>query len=452
MERTPLWSRLAREGHDPQDEDLRTRLLAGLGLVAALIVGVCGWAGSAEISSAVIAPGRVVMESSLKKVQHPTGGVVGEIRVKSGDKVTAGDVLMRLDDTQTRANLRIVLSQVLELNGRKVRLLAERDGSQDLDFADSFTNLIAAAGTENAALDIERVKAGEERLFRARRKSAASRKSQLKARIGQLQSEIVGLRKQERAKGREFELVTREMERLRVLDGKKLLPATRILAMERDVTRIEGEHGALLAQIARVGGQISETELQILEVEETQKSDAQRELREVEARLSELTERRIAAEDVLRRVEIRAPRTGMIHELAVHTVGGVIAPGDTLMSIVPDEDRKTIEVRLSPTDIDQVTIGQAALLRFPAFNQRTTPEIKGKIARLASDVTTDPNTGLSYYTARVSVADEEMSKLGKLTLVAGMPVESMIVTGARTALSYMTKPVTDHLARTFREE
>lgn len=452
MDRSLFFGRAAGEVRDPQDEDLRQRLMAGLGLVGAMVIGVWGWAGSAEISSAVIAPGRVVVDGSLKKIQHPTGGVVGDIRVKSGDTVAAGDVLMRLDDTQTRANLKIVLAQLLELSGRRVRLLAERDGADSLQFPDDFGNFHLAVNLAVPALDVNRVRTGEERLFEARRTSATSRKAQLKSRITQLQSEISGLEKQERAKAREFDLVSRELARLRLLDDKKLLPATRLLAMERDVTRIEGEHGALISQIARVGGQVSETELQILEIEETLKSDAQKELREVEARLGELMERRVAAEDVLRRVEIRAPRAGIVHELAVHTVGGVIAPGDTIMSIVPQEDRKTIEVRLSPTDIDQVSVGQSALLRFPAFNQRTTPEIEGKIARLAADVTTDANTGLAYYTARVSVSDEELSKLGKLTLVAGMPVESMIETGARTALSYMTKPVTDHLARTFRED
>ena len=432
---------------DPQDQDLRRRLLTGLALVAALIFGIGGWAGQAEISSAVIAPGKVVVETSVKKIQHPTGGVVGEIAVKSGDTVAAGDLLLRLDDTQTRATLGVILAQITELIGRKARLEAERDAAAAPMFPE---NVDWAGRLDDRA--VARVRQGEERLFKARQVSAEARKSQLRSRIGQLKNEIAGLEKQEKAKAREFELVSEELSRLRVLDGKRLLPATRILAMERDVTRIEGEHGALIAQIARVGGQVSEIELQILEIEESMKAEAQKELREVEARLAELAERRIAAEDILRRVEIRSPRAGIVHELAVHTLGGVVGPGETLMSIVPEEDRKTVEVHLSPNDIDQVTVGQPALLRFPAFNQRTTPEISGKIARLAADITTDPATGAACYTARVSITEEELAKLGKLALVPGMPVESMIRTGERTALSYMTKPLTDQFARTFKEE
>ncbi len=432
---------------DAAEFDLKKRLLVGIGLVGAVVLGIGGWAGTAPITGAVIAAGQVVVETNVKKVQHPTGGVVGEIRVKGGDIVQAGDILLRLDDTQTRASLGVVVSQLVELTGRRARLEAERDGAEAIIFPAGF-----GAMSPMDVRDERHIMKGERRLFEQRRSFANGRKAQLRSRVGQLRSEIAGLEQQERSKAREMELVKEEIKRLKVLEKKKLLPATRMLAMERDQTRIEGEHGALIANIARVEGQITETELQILEIDESTQTEAQKELRDVEARLAELHERRIAAEDMLRRVELRAPRGGVVHELAIHTVGGVVAPGDTVMSIVPEEDNKTIEVRLMPTDIDQVTIGQAAVLRFPAFNQRTTPEINGKIARLAADVSTDPKTGIAYYTARVSVTEEEVAKLGKVALVPGMPVESLIQTSERTALSYLAKPFADHLSRTFKEE
>jgi HlyD family secretion protein len=427
--------------------DLKKRLLVGVGLVLAVVLGVGGWAGTAPLTGAVIAPGQVIVDSNLKKIQHPTGGVVGEIRVKGGDYVEAGTVLLRLDDTQTRANLGIIVSQIVELMGRRARLEAERDGAHDVVFPIGF-----GAISPMDVRDERHVIAGERRLFEARSRSAEGRKAQLRSRIGQLDSEIAGLKKQEKAKSRELSLVKDEINRLAILHKKQLLPATRMLAMERDATRIEGEHGALLAQIARAEGQITEIELQILEIDETIRTEAQKELRDLESRLAELNERRIAAEDMLRRVELKAPQSGVVHELAVHTVGGVIAPGDTVMSIVPKDDQKTIEVRLMPTDIDQVTIGQPAVLRFPAFNQRTTPEVNGKIARLAADVSMDPKSGISYYTARVSIAEDEIAKLGDMTLMPGMPVESLIKTSERTALSYLAKPFADHLSRTFKEE
>ena len=363
--------------------------------------------------------------------------------MKNGDIVAAGDLLLRLDDTQTKANLGIVMTQLTELLGRNARLAAERDGVSEIAFPDGF---------EQLGSDARRVAAGERRLFTVKQKAADGKRAQLRARIGQYHSEIAGLVKQEKAKNKEFKLVNEEMDRLQILFAKKLVPQTRILAMERDATRIEGEQGALQAQIARTEGQISETELQILEIDETTVADSQKEFREIEARISELQERRVAAEDTLKRVEMRAPRSGIVHELTAHTIGGVVSPGDTVMSLVPTDDKSSIEVRLLPTDIDQISIGQKAHLRFPAFNQRNTPELNGNISRVAAEVTRDQQTGASYYSARISVADDELVKLGGKHLVPGMPVESFIQTSERTALSYLAKPFSDQVARAFREE
>jgi membrane fusion protein, type I secretion system len=427
---------------DTSDRDFQRRVVLGLGLVVLLFFGFGGWAASSQLSGAVIAPGRVVVDSSVKKIQHLTGGIVKEIRVKNGDRVEAGDILLRLDDTQTRATLGIVQSQLDELIARKARLAAERDGVTDIEFPQGFEALSA----EN-----RQIAGGERRLFNAKIKTADLKKAQLRERIGQYNNEIDGLVKQEKSKSQESSLVAEERMRLEDLYKKDLLPVTRVLAIRRDGVRIEGEDGALLAQIARLRGQIYEVELKIVEIGETITLDAQNEYRDVEGRIAELNERRIAAEDLLKRVDIRAPRAGLVHELAVHTVGGVIGPGEVIMGIIPMEENRTVEVHVAPTDIDHVTPDQTVLLRFPAFNQRTTPEITGNIARIAAEVSHDTESGATYYTARVELPNAELAKLGDLKLVAGMPVEAYIQTGTRSALSYLAKPVTDQITRAFKE-
>jgi HlyD family secretion protein len=230
------------------------------------------------------------------------------------------------------------------------------------------------------------------------------------------------------------------------------VPITRVLSLRRDAARIIGERDALIANIARSAGRISEIELQLLQIDEKVRAEAQREIRDIEARVAELNEQKVAAEDLLRRVELRAPQSGIVHDLAVHTIGGVIGAGETIMSIVPVEDALTVEVRLVPTDIDQVTVGQKTLLRFPAFNQRTTPELFGSVSRVAADLSTDPKTGTSFYIARVRIDPAELHKLNHVKLMPGMPVESFIQTSERTALSYLTKPIADQMARAFKEE
>ena len=425
------------------DTAFRWRAMLGLSLIAFLGFGIVGWASTSSLSGAVIAAGQIVVDSSVKKIQHPTGGVIEAINVKAGDRVAAGDLLVHLDDTQTRASLEIVRTELTELFGRKSRLAAERDGATEISFPTNF---------ERSHPEAVRIMTGEQRLFAARLQSKAEQKGQLKERIGQFQSEIIGLTKQDEAKTEELHLVRDELGRVMDLYKRNLLPITRLLQIQRDAARIEGEHGSLLSEIARAKGQVSETELRIIELESTRQADAQKELREIEERVGELTQREVAARDTLQRVDIKAPISGTVNELAIHTIGGVIAPGETIMSIVPMEDEKVIEVRLAPTDIDQVSVGQKAILRFLAFNQRTTPELKGTVSVLASDVMKDTQTGASYYTARLHVDEADQAKFTAMKLVAGMPVEGFIETTERTALSYLVKPFSDQLARAFREE
>jgi HlyD family secretion protein len=386
----------------------------------------------------VIASGIVVVESNIKKVQHPSGGIVAEIPVKNGDRVVAGDIVLRLDDTQARANLGIVISQLVQLSGRKARLEAERDQADAIRFPADF---LAAEGVAIIA-------EGERRLFELRRVSKQGQVAQLNERIGQLRQEIKGLTMQREGKSREIDLMVEDVAIVEALFKRQLVDIKRLLPARRDLARLTGEAGGLEAQIAKAKGQISEVELQIIGLDQTMQSEATKELREIEGRMAELGERRIAAQDQLMRIVLRAPQTGIVHDLAVHTVGGVIGPGEIVMTIVPSHDELSIEVRIATSDIDQVHVGQGASLRFPALNQRITPEVKGTVTRVGADLTREAQSNTVFYVARIRPDESERESL---KLLPGMPVEAFIATGERTALSYLVKPVADQFVRAFRE-
>jgi HlyD family secretion protein len=415
----------------------------GLGLIVLIAGGLGAWATYAPLSGAVIASGAVVVDSNVKKVQHPTGGVVGKIFVRNGDWVHAGDTLMHLDDTQTRANLGVVVSQLVQLRGRKARLEAERDGREFVTYPSDFE----ASDPEAPA-----IAAGESSLFAARKALKNSQVSQLRERVGQFRQEIIGLTAQRDAKKIEIDLMKEELEKLVELRRKELIPQPRVLAAQRDLTKLQGEWGSLEAQIARALGSISEISLQIIAVDQTVQTDASKEIRDIEAKLAELVERRTAAQDQLARIDIRSPQTGAVHELSVHTVGGVISAGEQIMLIVPTQESLAIEVRVSPIDIDQIMLGQKATLRFTAFNQRTTPEFSAEVARVGADITKEPQTNSFYYLVRLKISETDVDKLRKIRLVPGMPVESFIETHDRTMASYLLKPLMDQVARAFKED
>lgn len=427
---------------DKNEQQLRRRALTGCVIVGLLVLGGGGWAATAKLASAVIAPGTVVVDSNSKKVQHPTGGIVGEIKVKNGDKVEPGQLLVRLDDTQVKATLGVVLSQLVQFRGRQARLEAERDARPAIKFPDGF---------EQESTQARDVAYGERRLFEARRRSSAGQKEQLTEKIRQTNEEITGLEAQLSAKKKEAGFATRELGRVDGLFQKNLVNETRHLAMLRDVTRIEGEVGALISSIARAKAQISQTELQIIQIDQDVRTESQKELREVEARIAELSERRVAAEDQLRRIEIMAPIGGVVHELAVHTVGGVVQSGETMMMIVPVTEALTIEARIPPQERDQVGIGMPARLRFSAFNQRTTPEVGGTVTGISADLSKEQATGATYYVVRIRMSEIAKEQLSGLSVVPGMPVEAFIEGGERTAMTYITKPFTDNLRRIFTE-
>jgi membrane fusion protein, type I secretion system len=429
-----------------RDEDIsiRRHLLGGVVIALVLTVGVGGWATTTKLSGAVIAPGSVVVDSNVKKVQHLTGGIVGELLVRDGQRVRTGEIVLRLDETVTRANLAIVTKGLDEMNARRSRLAAERDGAEELTFPAA---LLARANEPDvtAAIDSER------KLFELRRRARLGQKSQLRERIAQLDEEIRGYTALQEAKAEEIELIQRELEGVRVLWNKNLVQINRLISLEREGARLKGERAQSVAAVAQSRGKIGEIELQIIQIDQDLSSEVARELREVEGKIGEFIERKVAAEDQLKRIDIRAPQDGVVHQLAVHTVGGVVPPGEAIMLVVPEADALSIEAKVWPQDIDQLHVGQPAGLRFSAFNQRTTPEINGVITRISADVSRDEKSGLSYYTARIGIDPEEIGRLGGVRLVPGMPVETFMKTYDRTVLSYFVKPLEDQILRAFRE-
>jgi HlyD family secretion protein len=421
-------------------------LVTGSVLAAVMIFGIGGWAATTELEGAVLGSGTVVVDSNVKKVQHPTGGIVAEIHVKDGDTVRAGDLLLRLDETLTRTNLQIVTGQLDELLIREARLVAERDG----DLHVMVPPILQARSSETGLANVLR---SEERLFQSRIAGLQGQKSQLRKRLVQLLAEIGGLTGQLSSKGREVVLMKSELDRLRPLEVGKLVPATKMTGSRRDAARLDGEQSQLTATIAQVRGKTAETELQLLQLDQDRLTDVMKELRETQSKKDELLERAVAAQDQLRRTEIRAPQAGTVHQLSVHTIGGVVMQGEPILLIVPEADALVVEARISPSDIDNVRQGQAAFVRFPAFNQRTTPEFVGNITTVSADLTREPSQPQNppYFLARVAFSESELRKLGSLRLMPGMPAEVHIETPRRTALSYLSKPLTDQIALAFRE-
>jgi membrane fusion protein, type I secretion system len=423
---------------------IRRHLLGGVVIAVVLTVGVGGWATTTKLSGAVIAPGSVVVDSNVKKVQHLTGGIVGELLVRDGQRVRAGEIVLRLDETVTRANLAIVTKGLDEMNARRSRLAAERDGAEELTFPAA---LLARANELDVAAAID----SERKLFELRRSARLGQKSQLRERIAQLDEEIRGYTALQEAKAEEIELIQRELEGVRVLWNKNLVQINRLISLEREAARLKGERAQSVAAVAQSRGKIGEIELQIIQIDQDLSSEVARELREVEGKIGEFVERKVAAEDQLKRIDIRAPQDGVVHQLAVHTVGGVVPPGEAIMLVVPEADALSVEAKIWPQDIDQLHLGQAAGLRFSAFNQRTTPEINGVITRISADVSRDEKSGVSYYTARIGIDPKEIGRLGGVRLVPGMPVETFMKTYDRTVLSYFVKPLEDQILRAFRE-
>ena len=427
-----------------EGRSLRNHLIGGAVIALVLTGGIGGWAATTELSGAVTASGSVVVDSNVKKVQHLTGGIVGDLLVREGDRVRAGDTLVRLDETIMQANLAIVAKGLDELRARKARLSGERDGAEEVLFP---PELLRRAAFPDVASAID----SERKLFELRRNARQGQRSQLRQRIAQLEEEVRGHAALQEAKAEEINLIRRELQGVRTLWEKNLVPIARLTALEREAARLKGERAQSIAITAQARGKISEIELQILQIDQDLSSEVARELREVDAKIGEFIERKVTAEDQLKRIDIRAPQDGVVHQLAVHTVGGVVSPTEPVMLIVPDADLLSVEAKIAPQDIDQLRIGQSTILRLSAFNQRTTPEILGSISRISADVAADQRSGQNFYTIRISISPDELARLGAVKLLPGMPAEVFARTYDRSVMSYLVKPLHDQMMRAFRE-
>lgn len=432
---------------DPAPPSLRHFERLGFGVVALVFGGLFFWSVIAPIDGAVLATARVVVESNRQVIQHLEGGVVTEILVDEGDLVDAGDALVRLDETTPRASASLIDAQLAELYARRARLEAERDGADDLASSRGAPGVL-----RTEAFSDKRV--GQEQLFRARRETRLTQISLLEERIVQQQERMGGLKAQIASLTAQNRLIADELTGVRELHAQGYAPLTRVRALEREIERLSGERGALEAGVAEAESVVAEARLEIERLRESGREEAITELRDVEVSIAELEERRIAAQDSLKRTEIFAPLTGRVIGLSVHTIGGVVAPGAPLMEIVPEGDTLLIAARVAPHEVDRVAPGQETLIRFSAFGGRATPEAFGVVRTVSADSIVDEATGTPYYLVMVDLpVGEELSlALKGRQLLPGMPVEAFIRTGSRPAISYLIKPLTDSFARSLREE
>ena len=410
-----------------------------------ILVGVFGfWSINARIAGAVIASGVIQLENNRQVVQHPQGGVVGEILAKDGDTVTAGNVVMRLDDTLLRSELAIVEGQLLEIGARKARLEAERDGMESMQVSDDL--IVAALQSDEAQNMID----GQQRLFEARLESLLRESDQIAEQIAQGQNQVDGTTAQLAAFKTQESLVQKELQDSQTLLEKGLTQATRVSVLQREQARLRGEIGSLTATIAQLRGQIAALDIQQLKLTTARREEANTILSDLQYREIELTERRLSLHETLSRMEIRSPVSGVIYGSKIFALQAVVSPADPIMYVIPQDQPLVISARINAIDIDQVYVGQDAALRFSAFEQRHTPEIAGQVARISADVFTDETTGQSFYQAELFPNDGELVKLGEQKLLPGMPVDTFIRTAERSPLSYLAKPLTDYFVKAFR--
>jgi HlyD family type I secretion membrane fusion protein len=419
--------------------------LTGLAIILTAFGGLAAWSATAPLSTAAIAAGTVVVDSNRKTVQHLQGGIVRDILVRDGIRVQEGDVLLRLDPTQSRAMSQMLQGQVDAGRAEEARLLAEREGARALAFP---SDLHARARTETS---LSELLSGQERLFQARRQSIEGQTSILRNRIAQSNDQISGLQLQESAKQRQMALVKQELDGLRSLAERGNAPQNKVLAFEREVEQLNADRGDILARIATVRQAIGEAELQITQTRKSFLESVETDLKNVQVRLFEVTERFNANKAELSRMEIRAPVTGVVVDMAVHSVDGVVTPGGRILDIVPEDDLLVIEAQVRPNDIDGLHIGMPADIRFPTFNRRTTPTFHGTVTRLSADRLVDPRTNVPFFSARIKIDPESKEHMTGLTVMPGMPTEVILKKGERTLMSYLMAPLEDTFIKALRE-
>ncbi|WP_170341382.1 HlyD family type I secretion periplasmic adaptor subunit [Ruegeria arenilitoris] len=419
--------------------------LVGFAALAILVGGLGVWSVRTHLAGAIVTQAVVEVQSNRQVVEHPDGGVVGDILVRDGDRVEQGDLLLRFDDTFLKSEKVIVESQLFELLARKVRLEAERDGADANALADRMQKLAAAEPIDRELID------GQTRLYSARLETLSKKIDQLGKQRVQIESEIDGTKAQLVALRRQLELIGNELEDQQNLLTRGLTQASRVSALQREEASLTGEIGRLEAAVARLNGQIATTELQVVELAAARREEAIAELRQVQSEVVELAQRRLSLNERLARLDIRAPVSGTVFGSQVFAVQSVVQPAEPMMYVVPQNTPLVVAARVGAIHVDQLHVGQPVALRFPAFNQRETPEIEGRVINVSADTLKDEQTGFTYYRADVVPVEGELERLNGQVLLPGMPVEALIKTDERTPLSYLIKPMADYFNRSFRE-
>ena len=420
-------------------------LVAGYLVVGIGLVGFLLWAVSVPLSSAVITPGVVKVDTNRKAIQHLEGGIVEEIRVRDGDRVAAGEVLILLDGTRAVATLSVLESSQDAALAQDARLRAERDGRSSIEFP----AILLSRGQDPSVAELLK---SQRALFAARRASMTGEMEILSQQIDYLQQDITGLNAQLRSKERQKEIAGGELSDLRGLVSRGLSDKMRLLTLERELADLEGDRGELLSGIASANSQIAEKELRQLQIEKGLHEEVVSELRKLQMELLDLAERTNAARHTVEHTEIRAPVAGTVVDLRAHTEGGVVAAGETLLEIVPAADRLIVEAKVRPEDIEGVRVGLAAGVKFSALKQRSTPEVNGVVRYVAADIVEDPRSGVAYFVSRIEVSDEELKRLGGIRIQPGMFAEVFIRTGERTPAQYLLQPLLDSFRRAWREQ
>jgi HlyD family secretion protein/epimerase transport system membrane fusion protein len=423
----------------------RKSIVFGWAVIIAAFGSLVLWSALAPLSSAAIAPGTVVVDSSRKEIEHLEGGIVKEILVRDGDVVRAGQVLLRLDDTQVRATLDLLQGRYDADRAYEARLLAERDDLPEIVFPDELLQRAAADHTVASILE------GQRRIFEARRNSLSGEISILENRIEQSRAQIHGLETQVGAKERQIALLQKELDGLKTLLKKGHASEMQVLAVEREYERLKGERGEILANIAGVRQAIGEAGLQIVQLKKTFREQVENELRDVQTQIFDVSQKIYASRDQLNRLDVQAPTSGIVVDLAAHTVGGVIAPGSRILDIVPEDDQLVIDAQVRPDDVDGLKTGAPADIRFTAFNQNTMPVVSGVVTRVSADRLLDPNTRMPYFLVRVAVDENGRSALKDAQLVPGMSAEVIIKKGEQTLLGYLMGPLRDIMMKAFRQ-
>jgi HlyD family secretion protein len=425
-------------------KSLRRTIIAGYVSFFAVIGALGYWSAVANLNGALIAHATLVVESYSKRVQHTEGGLVAKILVRDGDRVEAGQDLVLLDTTDTKAELAILEALLDELLIKRARLEAQRDGVANLELPQDIRD--RADDTKLSSIIL-----GQQKLLSSTIESERGKAEQLNQQVGQLNEQIIGIVAQVESQKSQLSLIRQELTSLQKLKAKGLVPNSRVLSVEREEARLQGQQAELAASKASTEARIGEVKLRILQLEEDRRTEALTDLRDTEARIAELQQKRIASASRLSRTSIKAPITGTIYQLAIHTEGGVIGAGDTLMLIVPEGDNLVLQAQVSPNDVDQVVVGQTAQVRFPAFNARVTPEVTAHVTQIAADTARMDNNSPPFYAVKIEISAEELKSLGDHELKPGMQAEAFIQTDARTPLSYFLKPLMDQIAHAFRE-